>query len=400
MSVTIDFIDKITNPRPVISGSTTEPQALLNFNGQNYLVNASGGRWSVQVSEAGALVNDGAYLAGVISGAYAAQRTINFVQPLNEARDVPVFNIPEPEPVVEALAGAAIPVQGEFMGLVGSTSSSCDLLGTIQSLASTVTLTIRDTAGEIIGTIKESTASLAISIKNAMGDVFGGSGGLFNTIKGHITDMYEWAQEASAAMTETVQGAIDWTRDKIAAGQAFLYDQVVAVRASIAQMTTEVVDYMSGIFSKFTGEAGLLTSAMNTIRDAVSTVRTLVSDIMSYVGDGIRSFATATCNTINTVLAGTPNDAFSNITNGAVDAATKSFAAAKSIFNDGVSSIKEVHERILDSTGIGDVLGDGVTSTQSHVAGLTASSDIVATGTQANRSELTALINNPPAMPA
>lgn len=400
MAVTIDPIDKITNPRPTISGSTSEPQALLNFNGENYLVNASGGRWSVNVSEAGKLVNDGTYRAGVISGAFSAQHDIRFAAPLTEARDVPTYEIPETTPPVTVLAGATDVAVVDFTGLTSDTSTSCDLFGTVQGLASELTRTVYDSLGNVIGTIKESTATLTASIKNALGDIFGGSGGFLNTVKEYVTSAYTWASDVASKMTESATEAVAWAREKVAAGQQYVYDQIVALREQMFGVEGEVNSFIGTLQSKFTGLIDGIRDGVAVIQGLMASARAQIGRVMGIVGDAVRGLALASCNTINSVLAGTPDNAFANLTNGATTPALKALGATKDIFNTGAGSMAEVNAKIVDSTGIGDIF-DSVRNTSATIAtNVTSTNDTVTSGTDTKRVDLYASFDQKPVMPA
>lgn len=404
MAFTITSRTTIINPTQTFDGTVTagSPQLIATINGKSYSVamnSPSAGNWMFSIPSADALQVDGSYVLSVTDGSTTKTMTTNFAGPLDFDKDTPAFTIPDPMPVITVTAAAAEASAQEFMGMTADASSSCDLFGTVQGLASELTRTVKDAAGEVIGVIKESTATIVASIKNTIGEAFGGSGSFLNTLKGYVNDAVSWATDMKTAMMDSAAEAVQWARDLIASGQSFAYEAIVAAKAQIASVTSSVNSFIGSLQSKFAGVMDTITAGTNALKGFMSDIRSQLAAIPNIVGEAVKGIAVASCNTLNTVLAGSPADAFANITNGATDAATKAFGAAKEAFNNGAENIAEVYSSIVDSTGIGDVFDAVKSGTSSLVSSISSTASSITTSAMSMKDDLYASFANKPIMP-
>ena len=201
-------------------------------------------------------------------------------------------------------------------------------------------------------------------------------------------------------MTESATEAVAWAREKVAAGQQYVYDQIVALREQMFGVEGEVNSFIGTLQSKFTGLIDGIRDGVAVIQGLMASARAQIGRVMGIVGDAVRGLALASCNTINSVLAGTPDNAFANLTNGATTPALKALGTTKDIFNTGAGSMAEVNAKIVDSTGIGDIF-DSVRNTSATIAtNVTSTSDTVTSGTDTKRVDLYASFDQKPVMPA
>lgn len=404
MAFTITPRTTIINPTQTFDGTVTagSPQLTATINGRSYSVSMnspSTGHWVFSIPSAHALQVDGPYVLSVTDGATTQTMTTKFAGPLDFDKDTPSFTIPDAAPVVAVTAAATEASAQEFMGMTADTSSSCDLFGTVQGLASELTRTVKDTAGNVIGVVKESTATIVASIKNTIGDAFGGSGGFLNTLKGYVSDAVTWAADMRTAMMESASEAVQWVRDLIQSGQSFGYEAIVAARAQIASITSSVNSFIGSLQTKFASVMDTIASGATALRGFMADIRTQLAAIPAIVGSAVKGIAVASCNTINAVLAGSPADAFANITSGATDAATKAFGAAKEAFNNGAENMADVYSSIVDSTGIGDVFDSVKTASSSLVSSIASTASSVTASAASKRTDLYASLANKPVMP-
>lgn len=208
----------------------------------------------------------------------------------------------------------------QFSSMTTTVSSSCDLMGTVNSLASEVVHTVVDSVTGAVTTVKRLASDVANEIKEAISKCFSGSGQTMNKIKGYI---------------------------------AQAQDLMNTVKSKIQSVTASV---MSTIQSLMSDIQGLIATATAAVSAAMGAAVAAVGSIQTAVASAVSGVKLATCSAISSVLAGTPNDAFANITSGASDATTASLGAAKSVFNTGANSMSAVTSKIVEGNGVGNVL--------------------------------------------
>lgn len=433
MAFTIQQRTTVINPNQKFTGTYDVGLNFASINlkgtvtgpgGYNTTYNASTvspGNWWIEITNA--LSVDGMYTL-TMNGAGIPTTSMSFeyagplfedTKPNGQPGDVPTFTLPANESELPVIAAAAAATQGEFMAMTADTSSSCDLLGTVQGLASEVSRTVKDAAGTVIGVVKESTATLTASIRESLGDAFGGSGSFLNTIKGYAAKAVDWVKDVKDSMMASVGDAQQWARSKIQAAQATIAGWlstegegsegkiaalIKSVRSGIASVKQTVSGFISAAQTKLAGLMTSVKSAAATLQGMISGVRAQVSKLVGIVGDCVTGIAQATCSTLTTVLAGSPSDAFANITSGAADAATKAFGAAKSAFNAGADNLAAVKAKIVDATGVGDVFSSVKDTAGTMATNITNTATSFASTTSSGATSLYSTINSRPVMPA
>lgn len=376
------------NP-PTITGGTSNSSVRVTFDGKLTVVTPVSGKWSFTPSAP--ITPDTNYTIS----ADEASETIRVVQNTTPSA-IPTVNIPEMDNIFPQLAPSDMICSAEFSNLVGDVAPSCDLMGTVTALAGELLLTIRDEAGEIIGTIKESAAKITASIKTAISDSFGGSGDFLNKMKGHIASAGEWISNAKTSITSTISDFTNWATDKINAATGAVAAVQIAILKEIDAAKAVVDGWATKFQTALTGIKDGIASGMAKLTEAMSKIRGQMTEVVGVMKEAIDGIAIATCDALTSVLAGTPSDAFANITASATSAATKSLAAAKDIFNTGVETISEVHEAMVNAVGTGDVLNNVKGVIGSQVAAIVGDEATMTSNTNNNRLEMENLEANPP----
>ena len=217
-------------------------------------------------------------------------------------------------------------LQAKFSTLTSSTASSCDLFGSIGTLVGEVTQKIVDAVTGAITSVRKAAGEVLSELKDKLSDCFGGSGEMLNKIKGYINNVKEFAADMSAKVNEFV-GDIRTKFDKLSTA-----------------LQNEFNSIMSTINSK-------ITAVTDTIRTAIDSVVATFDSIKDAVVEVVQGLKQAACGAINSVLAGTPDDALANVTG-----SMPVLGAVKGAFNTGADSLKAVTSKVADAIDIGGTL--------------------------------------------
>lgn len=234
-----------------------------------------------------------------------------------------------------------------YTTLASSTSNSCDLLGTIQSLANEVVQDVVDEVTGAITSIKRSATEVAAEIKDKLSECFAGSSGILNDLKGYVNTAIAYVNEIKSNISHMV-------------GE--VREQIEAAVASIVVTINAVIG-----------------AATNAIQQAATAVGEVIASIQAKVAECVGGLKQSMCSTLNSFMAGAPDDALSNITSGSSSPAIKTLGAIKDIYNEGASSLSDVTESIVNSTGAGNTLGAASSSATNANAQLSSARLQVAT---------------------
>lgn len=234
----------------------------------------------------------------------------------------------------------------KFGGFAQDVSSSCDLMGTIGAIKDKVTQYIVDEITGVVTEVQTAVSEVVSDIKDKLSSVFAGSGSVLNTVKGYIAQAQSIAAEIAAK----------------------------ASQISTAIMT-QLQNLMDSINSGITYVTTAITNAMTAVSDAMSAVAGKLADAVAGIKMGM-------CSTMSSVLAGTPNDAFSNITAGATDAATASLGAVKNVYNSGATDLMAVTGAVAEKAGVSTVVNglQSAAAAGSNIAGGVVGSTIATMG--------------------
>ena len=208
----------------------------------------------------------------------------------------------------------------KFGGFAQDVSSSCDIMGTIGSIKDKVTQYVIDEATGALVAVQTSISEVTSDIKDKLSSCFAGSGSVLNSVKGYITQAQLMAAEIeakAASISAAVMAQLQSLMDSISAG--------------IAYVTTAV------------------SNAIVAVTDTMNAVRGKLADAVAGIKMGM-------CSTMSAVLAGTPGDAFANITNNAADAATASLGAVKGVYNTGATDLMAVTGAVAEQAGVSTVV--------------------------------------------
>lgn len=235
----------------------------------------------------------------------------------------------------------------KFGGFAQDVSSSCDVMGTIGSIKDKITQYIVDPITGAIIEVQTAVSEVVSDIKDKLSSVFAGSGSVLNTVKGYIAEAQSIAAEIAAKASQ-ISTAI----------MAQLQSLMDSISSGIAYVTTAV------------------SNAMTAVADTMNAVRGKLADAVAGIKMGM-------CSTMSAVLAGTPNDAFSNITNGATDAATASLGAVKNVYNSGASDLMAVTGAVAEQAGVSTAVNglQGAATAGANIAGGAVGSTTAAMGT-------------------
>lgn len=239
-------------------------------------------------------------------------------------------------------------LNANFKSMATDISSSCDLMGTITALAEQITQTIQDSVTGAITTVKRFTADIAADIKDKLSSIFSGSGSTLNSVKGYI--------DKAKQMMASLKSKLDKLTDAAQEVYRSVVDKIQSLMADIG-----------GVIRTITAK---ITEAVEVVKGAMVTLSNAVTDCVG-------SVKLATCGAIGSVLAGSPSDAFANITKGATDTVGAALGAAKDVYNTGADSLSAVFEKMTDSSGIGNVMGNISSSTGDAVTKATSQGDNV-----------------------
>ena len=378
----------------IITGTTADPadmvRILIDGELQSTIAVSVNHQWSYTIDKV--LDENRDYTITTLAG---GSLLITYITKVDDSL-VPPVDVPDMDNIFPELAPADMICSAEFSSLVGDVAPSCDLMGTITALAGEIERTIRDEAGKIIGVIKESAAKVTASIKTAIGESFGGSGGLLNKLKGYVGQAKTWVSDAKSSIETTIGEFTTWASEKVAAAKDAVGAAVAVVANAINDAKATVAEWAGKFQSALTNIKDGLADAFGILTSAMSTIRGQMVEIQGVISEAIGGIALATCDALTSVLAGTPSDAFANITAIATDAATKTLATAKDIFNTGVESVSEIHERMVNSVGTGDVLDNVKGIVGSQIASIAGSDAAVTDNTTKRENEMIDLSSNPP----
>ena len=223
----------------------------------------------------------------------------------------------------------------KFGGFAQDVSSSCDIMGTIGSIKDKITQYVTDEVTGIVTEVQTAVSEVVSDIKDKLSSCFAGSGSVLNSVKGYIAQAQSIAAEIAAKATQ-ISTAI----------MAQLQSLMDSINSGIAYVTTAV------------------SNAIAAVTDTMNAVRGKLADAVAGIKMGM-------CSTMASVLAGTPSDAFANITAGATDAATASLGAVKDIYNTGATDLMAVTGAVAEKAGVSTVVNglQSAASTGANIAG-------------------------------
>lgn len=229
-----------------------------------------------------------------------------------------------------AVDTAATSCTASFSTFTTGVSSSCDLMGTIGSLTDKFIKSVVDEVTGVVTEVEVAASEMISDIKDKLSSCFAGSGSVLNSIKGYIDQ-----------------------------GKAIAAD--IAAKAS--KITTQVMAQLQSLMDTVNSA---MQTAMAAVSSAISDVMSAINEVQSKVADAVSGIKQGMCSVMSSVLAGSSDDAFSNITSGASDVALTALGSVKSVYNAGASSVMDVTRKVVqDSGGSTAVLG-----LQSSTAGM------------------------------
>lgn len=226
-------------------------------------------------------------------------------------------------------------LQTQFGGFASNVSSSCDLMGTIGAIKDKITQYITDEITGVVTEVQTAVSEVVSDVKDKLSSVFAGSGSVLNTVKGYIAQAQSIAAEIAAKASQ-ISTAI----------MAQLQSLMDSISSGITYVTTAVSNAMASV-----------TSAMNAVAGKLA--------------DAVAGIKMGMCNALASVLAGTPDDAFDNITNGATDTSLASLGAVKGIYNSGASDLMAVTGAVAERAGVSTVVNglQGAATAGANIAG-------------------------------
>lgn len=246
-------------------------------------------------------------------------------------------------------------LSSQFNNFTASTSSSCDVFGSIGTMVGEITQTVYDAFGNAVGTVRKAAAEVFGELKDKLADCFGGSGDILNKMKGYVAD-----------------------------AQSFMAQIGDKFNTMSAALQAEVQSIMTWVGSTVQSVSDLISSAID------STISTF-NDIKESAFEVISGMKIATCSTLNTVLAGTPDDAFDNITGGATGSV---LGSVKDSFNTGADSLKDITTKVADRVNMGgkvDGAQNAAKAMKTNIAGATTT--VAGMGTRITRlGEIAAMV--------
>lgn len=222
----------------------------------------------------------------------------------------------------------------KFGGFAQDVSSSCDIMGTIGSIKDKITQYITDEVTGAVTAVQVAVSEVMSDIKDKLSSCFAGSGSVLNSVKGYIAQAQSIAAEIAAKASQISTAVM-----------AQLQSLMDSINSGIAYVTTAV------------------SNAITAVTDTMNAVRGKLADAVAGIKMGM-------CSTMAAVLAGTPGDAFANITNGATDAATASLGAVKGIYNTGATDLMSVTGAVAEQAGVSTVVNglQGAAATGANIA--------------------------------
>lgn len=207
-------------------------------------------------------------------------------------------------------------LQSQFGGFTNGVASSCDLMGTIGAIKDKVTQYVVDEVTGIVTEVQVAISEVVADIKDGLSGAFGGSGSVLNSVKGYITEAQEIAADIAAKasqISEAIMIQLNSLMDSISTGIQFV---------------------------------------VGAVQDAIGAVMAGLAVVQDKLADTVANIKMGLCSTLSSVLAGSPDDAFANITTGATDLATQSLGAVKDVYNTGASDTLAVTGALAETAGV------------------------------------------------